>query len=353
MFRVLVLLLVQLAALRGMQNNPPSGGCSRQASGRNYKILLSISDSFFPVFMNFFGFYMKLCGQEHLKNLFLMCMDIPTSSKLQSLGLTCDVVLGHGIINSPLIRFVESGEWRGAQSRVWQYRTDITRQLLTSGYDVLVSDLDAYWLRNPFTFIDPLLSQGNDIIGSRGSFPPSVFEIFNASLCLGFVYYRASNNTRQLMSAVYDEIITTVKPDDQIMINELIFLKGNFQPIHNPNQSAMTNLLKRNDYLKGSFKLTQETANFTMFLALLPQNIVTRSCNTKTVTNSYIAHCYSWEKFKNADSKTMVAKRNGLWNIKKDWKKAWNPDEKILCSGRSCETRNKGEHLLAGNIFSP
>jgi hypothetical protein len=281
-----------------------------------------------------------------------MCLDLPTSSKLQSLGLTCDVVLGHGIIHSPIIRSIESGEWRGAQARVWQYRTDITRQLLTSGYDVLVSDLDAYWLRNPFTFIDPLLSQGVDVVGSRGSFPPSVFEIFNASLCLGFVYYRASNKTTLLMTAVYDEIITTVKPDDQQIINELIFIKGNFSLLHDHNKSTSHYLLKRNDYLKGSFKLTKETTHFTLFLALVPRSIVTRSCNAKTVTNSYIAHCYSMEKLKNADTKTMIAKKNGLWNIRKDWDNAWNPEEKLLCRGRSCEPRNKGEHLLAGNIFA-
>ena len=101
---------------------------------RRVRILLSVSKAYMPALLNWLVYYRAVCpGAEDLEKLFFLCFDRGAESLLLQRGLYC----GH----------VDSTH---SKNQMWLLRTRVTNLLLLDGADVLISDLDALWLRNPF-----------------------------------------------------------------------------------------------------------------------------------------------------------------------------------------------------------
>ena len=87
----------------------------------------------------------------------------------------------------------------------WHLRFNQTRRLIENK-DILHSDLDAIWLRNPLGFID----SSYDIVSSTGSFP------HKDALCMGWIYFSSCDPVKK----VFDNILENKKPfDDQREFN--------------------------------------------------------------------------------------------------------------------------------------
>jgi len=82
----------------------------------------------------------------------------------------------------------------------------------------MINDNDALWLGNPFPILQELSNRDGgsvdiDIFAQRASFPPKVRARLGATLCMGFIYIRATEGTVQLWRELYEELESGLKHD--------------------------------------------------------------------------------------------------------------------------------------------
>lgn len=121
----------------------------------------------------------------------------------------------------------------------WDMRMKFISHLLENGIDILHSDLDAIWLKDP----TPLLSSTHDIISSTGHFPETVDKKIGYTLCCGWILYRSCEPVKQLFHDIIQKSGDTYF-DDQIEINEAIYLKSDYRDIR--VKTLNQNIISRN-----------------------------------------------------------------------------------------------------------
>ncbi|RYG96081.1 hypothetical protein EON65_54965 [archaeon] len=92
---------------------------------------------------------------------------------------------------------------------IWMKRLEIVSVLLQRGEDVLLSDLDAIWLQNPYADISSHLQAGSSIISSRATYPEEISRVWGRSLCMGFLYLKSDNFTNYLLPLVLADMQST------------------------------------------------------------------------------------------------------------------------------------------------
>ena len=106
-----------------------------------------------------------------------------------------------------------------------QHQMLITRKLLDLNYSVLISDIDAIWLKDPLEFT---LSTGTDLVFSPGTFQPfEAYSKWGNVLCSGYFLIRPSKRINKFLDKVQ---IRMKKEGDQPAINkELISRNLNWE----------------------------------------------------------------------------------------------------------------------------
>lgn len=255
---------------------------------RPYKILISTSTSYFPSFLNWLIYYYHVCGDDRTV-LHIICLDKEIESNLKYYGLTCSFV--HYL--PEIYTF----------NRLWLVRAKVTKELLASGYDVLMSDSDALWLRNPFLDIE-YYAATSDIIGTRATFPNAVLSKIGATLCMGFIYIKSSSKVVTLWDTLINQMIRLRNPDDQKLLNEV-----------------MMKFKLRFPY-KLSYKRSYEVDHGYLMLekekirvSMLPQNSYRRICSIKNrkqiLANTTILHCLV--RVKDQEKKRLTGEKYGMW----------------------------------------
>lgn len=125
---------------------------------RKYRVLITITYEYLATFLNWFIFYKEICSNTLMnqndrlnqENLYIICLDPRIDQYLSLYQLKCSAIRSN---------------IRGKEYKMWMFRTQITLKLLVKGYDVLLTDNDALWLKNPLPIIEKYLD--NDIISSR------------------------------------------------------------------------------------------------------------------------------------------------------------------------------------------
>jgi hypothetical protein len=74
----------------------------------------------------------------------------------------------------------------------------VVRAIISQGLDVVLSDIDAIWLRDPFLFFPKDVDLAFQRVVVH---PPAVVELWGFSLCSGFVYFHDSPATRSYLEA--------------------------------------------------------------------------------------------------------------------------------------------------------
>lgn len=102
---------------------------------------------------------------------------------------------------------------------LWRLRLVILRELCAHGLDVIHSDIDAIWLRNP---IPEYFSRDADhlVISQGTAWPYDVVARQGFVLCCGLFYLRSSNASKALLDDMLRNIALT--NDDQTSLNYLI-----------------------------------------------------------------------------------------------------------------------------------
>ena len=100
--------------------------------------------------------------------------------------------------------------------------------LLNSGFNILHSDLDAIWLKNPLDLID----NESDIIASmdRGGWQSKTFEKLGFTMCMGWVYFKSNDGVKKTLSDIIDAKSSDI--DDQQEFNDFISDKVNINNIY-------------------------------------------------------------------------------------------------------------------------
>mmetsp|Transcript_9799 Transcript_9799/g.21981 ORF Transcript_9799/g.21981 Transcript_9799/m.21981 type:complete len:480 (-) Transcript_9799:83-1522(-) len=271
-------------------------GVMENGQARPVRVVVAITDGYLPVFVNWLLHFRNICPS--LSSLYIICLDPKVEKMLPTIGLACATV-HHGT--------KEHSVWTNTMIR----RVKMPHHLLQEGYDVLFSDIDAYWIRNPF----PTLQQtSSEIQASRGSFPENIGKKLGATLCMGFVYIRGSEHTARLWAEVIREMTKSNTPDDQRDMNNVFMRLGLHYPGPMPTYASSTTLDT------GSFV----HHNHTFSVTLLPHSTFPRICDPygadrdAIANHAIIAHCmYA----KVGEAKAVGAEALGLWQLKKDWDK--------------------------------
>jgi len=90
-------------------------------------------------------------------------------------------------------------------------------ELLDNEINVLHSDLDAIWLKDPINFI----SDNYDIVSSVGTFPKNTFDKLGFTLCMGWMYYQANS----IIKKIFQNTIKSKNKslNDQEIFNNVLF----------------------------------------------------------------------------------------------------------------------------------
>lgn len=258
---------------------------------RNYRIVVTSTSTYFPIFMNWLYQYYHLCSNTQF--LYFVCFDGNVEKMLKKYNLRCNYT--HYL---PAI---------GSHQRLWLIRGLVVRNLIAMGYDVFLADSDAIWLRNPF----PILAQfpHSDIIASRASYPEEIYERLGATICMGFVYFQSNPGTISLWMSVNDEMMRTKQPDDQRIFNRALMKLGLTFP-------RKLNYVTNKVHDTGMTQSKTNSLNVTM----LSHSMFRRVCditNRNATRASVVAHCSI--SAKDLSMKQLAAKNFGLWVLRPDW----------------------------------
>ena len=164
-----------------------------------------------------------------IDNYEVLCLDAESDEYLKS----------HGCHSRVLDEF--NGDWISGCKHTMR-RTLIFKKYLEEGYDIIHSDTDALWLKNPIPEL--IESNSQDIIVStvrhKGAFPPEVREAFGFTCCMGWIFFRSNKNTINYL----DKFLNTreVKGSDQKNFNEFLLSNNpSISPLDNGDELIITN----------------------------------------------------------------------------------------------------------------
>jgi hypothetical protein len=99
--------------------------------------------------------------------------------------------------------------------KLWIHRIEVIEELLCEGYDIIHSDADAIWLKNPIPYLNQIDSE---MIFSQGTYwPADVYNRWKFVLCCGFFYIKNTKNTLKFVKKLKERV--RVDKDDQVSCN--------------------------------------------------------------------------------------------------------------------------------------
>lgn len=195
-------------------------------------------------------------------------------------------------------------------SWLWKLRVRIITDLLDEGLNVISSDSDAFWLRSPMPALNKAASMGADIIASRGrSAFSGLRDIDWGTMCMGFAFFRATNETRSVMREL-SRLTKSRVFDDQAGLNNL--LKGKGLTFGEPVPFI------------GSSKLDMgRCGSGGASIALLPHQDFIRVCEEEIsrLKQATVVHCPAAHA---GATKEQSLRQQGLWFLRRDWETVGN-----------------------------
>jgi hypothetical protein len=261
---------------------------------RPYRVIVSSNMEFLNVFLNWLIFYYHQC--RDLSSVFLICLDDSVQTVLRTYSLRCSY------------SFLLPKQRHDALSFLWLLRISIANTLVKEGFDVVLSDTDATWLRNPFHYMSNFPSA--NVIASKATFPEEIHKAVGATVCMGFVYFKSVNGSGALLDNLFEYMLAKPIPDDQRDINELL--------LHNHVHFDVKPSFLGNVVSMGKLEIQ---GKFIISILFLPQNRFIRFCNLPqhylVVLNSTVAHCLGGKK---ASEKALIDRILGFWLLRDDWR---------------------------------
>ncbi len=155
---------------------------------RNYDpvVLLTCSSRvFLPILLNWLAAYRLATGSDLSEILVVSTDDLTAHRSIIDKGLNSIFIKNNVdifIINP-----------RSGSDCVWMKRITVARIINHLGYDVLIIDLDAIYLKDFTTIIRKYNT--SDIVGSMSKMPRTLFDLWGFTICMGVAYFRSSPGT--------------------------------------------------------------------------------------------------------------------------------------------------------------
>lgn len=253
---------------------------ARRTSADGSIVVVSASKDYLSVLVNWLAAMEALA----LRNILVICLDRPTKVFLEKRGLQ----------TAALLRLGKHGS---VHRRIWRIRVTMLAELLSAGFAVTLSDLDAIWRRDAHPFL-----RSADVVASRGSFPTWAAKLWGASACMGLARFNAGAQSF-VASILHAEVMA--KGDDQVALNAALWKMGVVFPSGNLSYvgSQTTDLGQTRDGLT---------------VALLPHAQFVRRCDAEGHESRAVVvrHCYAP---KTATSKRQSLSDLGEWGLRPDW----------------------------------
>lgn len=111
----------------------------------------------------------------------------------------------------------------GNIDELWIFRMKIFNQVIENDFDLLHSDADAIWLKNPLP--EFFSDKSYDMTFSQGTvYPPDVKNDWGFVLCCGLFLIRSNQTTKSIFGEINNNIMEV--KDDQVAVNR--YLRDNF-----------------------------------------------------------------------------------------------------------------------------
>ncbi|CAM9181303.1 unnamed protein product [Ectocarpus sp. 4 AP-2014] len=252
-----------------------------------------VSAAYISVQKNFIS-NMELHSTFSRENMYLICLDEKSVEIFGALGIRC---VRFGCMGCPVSRH-----------HVWALRIEVSVCLLKAGIDVLMSDADAVWLHDPMDDFDSDEYRDSSIVASRGAMPVPLFRTWGATICMGFVLFRAGNNAIYKFMEVVREFTEELENDQQAVNLALHKLDVVWVPTSDMRFSDST--------LSGVGVVHNITSGGSLIVSLLPHNKYTRSCRRTPISiETVVAHCISTDK---GEGMATWMKEAHLWSVRDD-----------------------------------
>ena len=187
---------------------------------------------------------------------------------------------------------------------IWIHRIEVIKEILGYGYDVIHSDADAVWLKDPLDFYFSKTTY--DMAFSQGTFwPKDVHKVWGFVLCCGLFYIKSNMKTRKFIEDISEDV--RASNDDQISCNRyLLSKKIKWELPKNTYSLAYQNIkfICSNDIILGN--------NHSFKVALLPHSKFQRIQDD--TSDVYVRHVMSE---KNSDNIVESLIKNDCWFLSK------------------------------------
>lgn len=106
--------------------------------------------------------------------------------------------------------------------KLWIHRIKVIHELLEKGYNIIHTDADAVWMKDPIPYLNNINA---DLVFSQGTYwPRDIHEKWGFVLCCGFFFIKNKNDTRLFIQKLFERV--KKDKDDQISCNRLLYELG-------------------------------------------------------------------------------------------------------------------------------
>lgn len=198
----------------------------------------------------------------------------------------------------------------GSLNDLWAIRAKVIYDLVSAGFNVIHSDADAVWLRDPLPMLDKLEA---DIISSQGTiFPPSCHDVWGYVLCYGFIQFRASEPSLDVLRELNAQAEETEQFDDQLSLNERLLVLNPRWSVDAPYELTFRNksFVCSPSPIAGDATMD---SGATLRIVILPHAQVQRLPNDiENAAEAYVRHPFSE---KSADGIEAALREQSCWFI--------------------------------------
>eukprot|EP00927_Polykrikos_kofoidii_P086551 TRINITY_DN9731_c0_g3_i1.p1 TRINITY_DN9731_c0_g3~~TRINITY_DN9731_c0_g3_i1.p1 ORF type:complete len:726 (+),score=126.97 TRINITY_DN9731_c0_g3_i1:52-2229(+) len=200
---------------------------------------------------------------------------------------------------------------------LWMLRLRIVQDLLDEGLDIVLSDSDALWLKDPFPAISKAVEETRaDVVASRGRHPANVLKNWGTTACMGFVFFRSTSGSKVLLQEMLAFARRSMIFDDQVLLNTVLMNAG----VSFPKKLKFEGSDKVEVGVTARGSLAHLGVN-SVTLALLPHTGFMRLCDgDDPILHATVAHCVAETKMASTGrAKHENADMHGLWVLPETW----------------------------------
>jgi hypothetical protein len=171
--------------------------------GADGTVILTFSNqAYLPILEN----WLAAMHRIGIDNILIVALDEPTHRRMRERGLPCHLL-----------------PCADDLSALWRKRVALFDAIVQRGYNLIHSDVDAVWLKDPRR--EFLLDSEADIVFSQGTqWPIPCWERWRFILCCGLFFLRATRPVQAFMGRWLDHVADS--GDDQVSFNLLLLERG-------------------------------------------------------------------------------------------------------------------------------